>query len=253
MISSLGSYGGSNVAQMRQKLFAKADTNGDSSLSKDELLASLKSMSGDGNADKDASALVDKLFSDMDSDSSGSISQSEFSSFKPKFAANTASTLLSAQQQSQQRPTADQMLAETDSNGDGTITKDELSALISSRSQDGQGGPSVDEMFSTMDENGDGSVSKEELSSFASKAPSGPPPGPPPGGAQGPQGAGGASASSQTSSSSSTDPLDTNKDGVVSLAERMAAATQSGASSTTGNLASSTLSALLQSVNEVAA
>lgn len=250
MISSLGSYGGSGTAQWQQKLFSKADSNSDSALSKDELLEALKN-GPKGKNGEDASAVAEKMFSAMDSDGDGSVTQSEFTTFQSKMSASNASTLLAAQEdQRPDRPSAEDMMAETDTNGDGSISKDELAAVLEKHAKDGQnGGPSVDEMFSSMDGDGDGSVSESELTAFAEKAPSGPPPGPPPGGS------GSASASSSSSSSSSSsqsyDALDTNKDGVVSLSERLAAGKDSAAMS--GNLSSGTLGALLASINEVAA
>lgn len=262
MISSLGSYGGSSTAQWQQKLFSKADSNGDSALSKDELLEALKN-GPKGKNGEESSAVAEKMFSAMDSDGDGSVTQSEFTAFQSKMSASNASTLLAAQEgQRPERPSAEEMMAETDTDGDGSISKDELAAVLEKHAKDGQnGGPSVDEMFSSMDSDGDGSVSQAELSAFAEKAPSGPssgpssgpPPGPPPGGA--PPAGGGAEASSSSSSSTSSsqtyDALDTNKDGVVSLSERLAAGKDSAAMS--GNLSSGTLGALLASINEVAA
>jgi Ca2+-binding EF-hand superfamily protein len=245
MISSLGSYGGSGTAQWQQKLFSKADSNSDSALSKDELLEALKN-GPKGKNGEDSSAVAEKMFSAMDSDGDGSVTQSEFTAFQSKMSASNASTLLAAQEgQRPDRPSAEDMLAETDTNGDGSISKDELAAVLEKHAKDGQnGGPSVDEMFSSMDSDGDGSVSESELTAFAEKAPSGPPPGgaPPPGGTGG---------TSSTSSSQTYDALDTNKDGVVSLSERLAAGKDSAAMS--GNLSSGTLGALLASINEVAA
>lgn len=247
MISSLGSYGGNSAAQWRQQMFSKTDTNSDSSLSKDELLAALQD-APQGKDGEDASTMVEKMFADMDTDQDGNISQSEYSSFQPQFDASTASTLLSAQEEPPERPSAEDMMAETDANGDGVISKDELATVLQKHAQDGQDGPSVDDMFSDMDSDGDGSVSMEELTAFAEKAPSGPPPG-------GAASVGGTQAAGASSSSSedeeSYDALDTNKDGVVSLSERLAASEQN--STTTGKLASSTLATLLSSVNEVAA
>ncbi len=242
MISSLGSYGGSSAAQWQQKLFSKTDSNGDSALSKDELLEALKN-GPQGRNGEDSSAVAEKMFADMDSDGDGSVTQSEFSAFQSRMSASNASTLLAAQEgQQSRRPSAEEMMAETDSDGDGSISKEELAAVLEKHAKTGQGGPSVDEMFSTMDSDGDGSVSEAELTAFAEKAPSGPPPG----------GAAPSGASDETSSSSqSYDALDTNKDGIVSLSERLAA--NKDTASVSGNLSSGTLGALLASINEVAA
>lgn len=241
MISSLGSSGGS-AAQWRQ-MFSSVDSNSDSSLSMDELLSALQSTS-QGQNDKNVSSLTEALFSAMDSDEDGAVTASEFSSFGAKFSAETAGALLMAQQQPPPRPNAEDMMAETDADGDGSISKDELAAVLEQKAG-GRGsvdGPSAEEMFDQMDADKDGAVSMDELSAFAEKAP--------------PSRGGGAQASavgtSSTSSSQSYDPLDTNQDGVVSLEERMAG---TGLSDSRGsrNLSSQTLAALISSLNEVAA
>jgi hypothetical protein len=128
-----------------------------------------------------------------------------------------------------------------DSTNKGFITETELASAIVQFSPEGMNLSKADaqsvakEAFSKMDANADGKVSSAEFKDAAPKnspnggppqgRPSGPPPGGPPpgGGAGGPAGAKGANAAS---SSKSTDPADTNQDGTVSEAERLAYASK---------------------------
>lgn len=90
--------------------------------------------------------------------------------------------------------------------------------------------PTVDEMFARADTDGDGSLSIENLSAMMSEHEthaaargghaSGPPPGGPPPGGPPPGGAGGGAASADSSSADS-DPADSNNDGTVSAAEKL--------------------------------
>lgn len=141
------------------------------------------------------------------------------------------------------------LFTKVDTDGNGGVDQAELTTLLDKVSQ--KTGASFDDaskVFTAMDANSDGSLSSDELdagmqSLMQSRAstvdfaqarksgggegdgpPQGPPPGPPPTGA-----AGGASgASSGTASASATyDPLDTNQDGTVSLAERLAGSAKS--------------------------
>ncbi len=140
-----------------------------------------------------------------------------------------------------------------DSSNKGYITESDLASAIVQFSPEGMSLSQADaqavakDAFSTMDANADGKVTLGEFKDAAPKhspnggppagRPSAPPPGPPPGGAGGPAGA---KAASTASSSSSTDPADTNQDGTVSEAERLAYASKqqthaASASSKTNN------------------
>ena len=128
-----------------------------------------------------------------------------------------------------------------DSTNKGYITESELASAIVQFSPEGMNLSKTDaqsvakDAFSKMDANADGKVTSAEFKDAAPKnsphggppqgRPSGPPPGGPPpgGGTGGPAGAKGANA---TSSSKSTDPADTNQDGTVSEAERLAYASK---------------------------
>lgn len=131
----------------------------------------------------------------------------------------------------------DEMFNKLDANGDGSISKDELSAAVQG-SGDTQG-PSVDEVFSAFDTDNDSAISKLESDAGLAKIAqqlqesatnqdqSGLTAGGQAGGKGGaPAGGGGAAAASDASSSSDSstvyDKRDTNKDGVVSPEEELA-------------------------------
>jgi Ca2+-binding EF-hand superfamily protein len=156
-------------------------------------------------------------------------------------AGSNALAALNAQRNNHQAKT----FAKVDSDGSGGVDQAELSTLLDKVSQKtGASFEDAAKVFTTMDANGDASLSSAELDTgmkslmqsqsstvdFAQTRKAGggkpdgdgdgphgvggPPPGPPPDGA--------ASASSTSSASTSYDPLDTNQDGTVSEAERLA-------------------------------
>ena len=139
----------------------------------------------------------------------------------------------------------DRVFKKMDSDGNGTISKDELQKAADERkAATGKDAPtnlpSVDDFFKAADANGDGGITQDELLTELSKM------GPPPGKSEGTQtaqgdgqagsahskgrcGGGSSSASasdkggsSTSSSKPSVDPADADGDGKVSAAERRA-------------------------------
>ncbi|WP_376957638.1 EF-hand domain-containing protein [Azospirillum sp. A26] len=269
MISSLGS---SNSTATLQKFFSKADADSDSSLSKDELLGALGGTSAASDSGKLSSA-VDGLIGSLDSDSNGSLSTTEFSSFASQFDYGSGSALLAAQEQASamQQQFAQNLYSSLDSDSSGGISTDELTSVLTSA---GQSSTDAASLFSSLDSDEDWSISQDELSSALKQTDANrPPPPPPPANDTGPSVASdsgstssipsSSSASSSSAASSSAaggttgyDPLDTNKDGYVSEQERMAA--YGGMQQQTGGVTSNRLSGdmlrtLMQGINEVAA
>ena len=127
----------------------------------------------------------------------------------------------------------EQLFKKADTDGDGSISKAELSKMVSS--SDSKNSSSGDELFTQMDSDGNGSISKLESDAAIAKVsqqmqtqgmhPQGPPPPPP---SQGDS----TSSASSTDSSTVYDPMDTNKDGKVSASELVAALAKSVNSST---------------------
>jgi hypothetical protein len=159
---------------------------------------------------------------------------------------------------------ADSVFSKLDTKNQGYIDKTDLQRALSA-TDDGGGMQSgdIDDAFSALDGDGDGKVTKSELTDAMTRLsdqlnaqfdasrvngggmrPDGPPPGPPPGGAGGPGGAGSTGSADSTDSTDSTastgnttEPADTNGDGTVSAQEQAAYETKQASASDTGQTA----------------
>lgn len=96
MVSSISAYGGSTAslyapargsrpdpAQMQAELFKQLDSNDDGSIDKTELSSVLSSASASEEGESGGAIDIDALFSLLDADSDGSISQSESAALAP--------------------------------------------------------------------------------------------------------------------------------------------------------------------------
>jgi len=208
--------GVTNSSTTTDQMFSKLDTNGDGSLSSDELDKGMKDIlppppagggftKAQGDSGASGSAGQDDLFGKVDTDGDGLVSKVEMQIFMAKMASAGGSDSASST---------------------GTASSSSSSTDTSSTSSTSAGSS---DSFASLDTNGDDSLSKAE---FEAGRPGG---GGRPQGAGGmppppPAGGGGAGGSSSTTSSSTTyDPLDTNKDGVVSIQERLAGASSTDA------------------------
>ena len=215
MMGGIGSLGGMMSQQSMRGSFQPpsfSSLDGDSSggISLDELKAS--GPGGSQNA-KDA-ARAEELFSKMDSDGDGSISESEKETFDKGVqdrmnAMQVMAQLAGGAGGAGGPPSASDMLENADTNEDGGISLDELKASTSeATSVDTE---TLEDLFASIDEDSDGSISEEELSSFLDSLEeeggpggpggehAGPPPGPPPGGGEMGGGMGGTSNSDASS------------------------------------------------------
>jgi Ca2+-binding EF-hand superfamily protein len=179
--------------KFQEQLLAKLDTDGDGSISKDELSTAVSSSEG-----KDGiTVTLSDAFSDLDSNDDDSLDASELASMQmppppPRDAAP-------------QTDVAESLLSALDTDGDGTINSDELTAGLSSA------GSTADsaQVFDALDTNEDGTVSLDELT--ASLQPPAPPAPP-------------ASTSTSTASTEDTSAqlfsaLDADSDGSISASE----------------------------------
>jgi len=201
-ISSTDASSQTLLMQMLQQMRAAATTTSQTST--------------DGKEDTSAASDIGKLFSSIDTDGDGQISQVEFGSFADQFASSTAATLISAQETSSTSP------SETS----------DIAAL-----------------FETLDADGNGAISETELSNAVASAP--PPPPSESAESEDTSATESAAAGSGGGGAQTYDPLDTNMDGTVSSAERMAALAPQP-SPLSNKLSASVMSSLLDTIGVAA-
>lgn len=215
---TVSSVGSSSLAQqlreLQQAKFTAADANTDGALSLSEFQSIGQNVQGEGK-NSPAAALTSQASSGQG------------------FSSDTLSSLISLLQTLQSADTStgaqgsrgDKMFAESDADGDGKVTTEELATAMAAKAPANRSAdaPSADDMAARMveqgDTDGDGSLSETEMSALRPKGGPGGPGGP--GGAGGPPPAGAASTSESSASSGTedTDPADLNEDGTVSAQE----------------------------------
>ncbi|MCZ8309660.1 MAG: EF-hand domain-containing protein [Magnetospirillum sp.] len=124
-ISSTG-FGGmpsaAQMAQMREKMFSKADANSDGSIDKTEFAK--------GAPQGADSKKTDEMFAKIDSDGNGKISKDESTAFDKKMSAQMQSMMLSVQSSGSAGgpPDLSQLFEKADSDKDGKLSKAELTS-----------------------------------------------------------------------------------------------------------------------------
>ncbi len=202
------------AAERKAKLFAKTDTDGNGGVDSTELQALMDKVSErtgvtNGNTAAD-------LVSQLDTNSDGSLNADELQKGIPSIVP-LPSTMDFAQTRN---------ASSSDTTTGTTITTTVTTTTTISGSND-----SDSDAFASLDSDGDGKLSKAEFEAGKPHGAGGPPPGAPP------------PAGASSSDTTTYDPLDTNKDGIVSAAEAAAGA----AASTTST--DSTLEALLKAID----
>jgi len=213
--------------KFQEQLLAKLDTDGDGSISKDELSTAVSSSEG-----KDGiTVTLSDAFGDLDSNDDDSLDASELASMQmppppPRDAAPETDA-------------AESLLSALDTDGDGTINSDELTAGLSSA------GSTADsaQVFDALDTNEDGTVSLEELT--ASLQPPAPPAPP----------AATSTASTEEASAQLFSALDADSDGSISASELSRALTsaQSTASNSSNSSTSSSDDTTAQALSRMVA
>lgn len=240
---SVGGIGGFSAASMASRLLGKADKDGSGGLSLDEFAATASSKGGNSvQSSEKASA----IFSALDSDADGAISEGELASGIEAFASETATALLGVQERGAGGPppggpppggpppggpppggARGGMFEETDEDESGTLSLDEFTATLSEL---GASEDEISELFATIDEDGDGEISEAENAAFEEEMqanrppPPGGPGGPPPSGALG-----GSDAAQQIADLLAASDADSS--GTVSLEELAATGEELGLSS----------------------
>jgi len=151
-------------------MFNQVDTSGDGSIDKSELAA----LSGEST-----SSLVDELFSNMDADQDSLISLLEFDSSLAKAEQQMrsgGSGRPSMSGMDSPPPPPEKVFDTADTNGDGSVSEDELTAVLGDKASD---------LFGKVDTDGDGVISRTEDETFRAKMDEQRPQGPPPDSVQG--------------------------------------------------------------------
>jgi Ca2+-binding EF-hand superfamily protein len=150
-ISGFGSCNAASLSAMRQKMFNQIDSNGDGSIDKSELSA----LSG-----QNASSLVDEVFGKMDTDQNSLVSMIEFDSSLAKLGQQMKNGGSGMSGMSGMHPPPDKVFDAADTNGDGYVSQDELTAVLGDKGAD---------VFSQVDTDGDGKISRTEDEAFRAK------------------------------------------------------------------------------------
>jgi Ca2+-binding EF-hand superfamily protein len=169
-MSGIGSMMGGqmpNLSAIRDKMFQKADVNGDKGISIEEFLEAGKEMPGGKGGVDDANAR--EAFGKIDSDKNGSLSQEEMSTFFDKLSSQMRGAMIDMQASmgGMGKPDPAQMFGKADSDGNGSVSRadfDKTGAkdLIAQLFGDAEEA----DAFSRVDTDGDGSVSREEFDAF---------------------------------------------------------------------------------------
>jgi len=138
--------------QLQKELFAKLDSNGDSTVDQDELQSALSQKSDDGLL-----VNLSKQFGDLDSDASGSLSAEEMTAMAPPPPP--------PRDQAPDTELADALISALDTDGDGSVTATELDSALQT-SNNSTATTSTDTsaaLLKVLDSDSSGGVSSDEL------------------------------------------------------------------------------------------
>lgn len=244
-----GGFNAASLKQMQEQMFKIIDGNSDNKIDKSEMSAFQNAQEAQG---KQGGPSVDEIFKKSDSNSDGGITLQEMQDSMAKIAqqmmqSQTSPSASDGTDSKSSSDLKDKVFKTGDLNGDGSISKDELSKLLSNSSQSNT---TADDLMSALDTNKDGSISKTESDAAVDKAgqqrhAQGPPPPPPPSESS-------SSSSDKTSSNQIFDALDTNKDGTVSASELLAALSSKDSSSSDNSSSDSSSTSLSTSADSSA-
>jgi Ca2+-binding EF-hand superfamily protein len=172
----MGGMGGMpNMSAMRDKMFQKADANGDSGISLEEFQSAGKKMPIGHGGDSAKSA---EAFGKIDKDGNGSLSKDEMSAFGDKMSSQMQSMMLKMQEMMSGGgaggmlggggPNPEALFGKADTDQNGGISRSEFDAVGKNNPLAKLLGPEKnDDAFGKIDTDGDGNLSKTEFDAFA--------------------------------------------------------------------------------------
>ena len=185
-VSGLGAYqaltGNQCVRPHKDDLFQKIDSDGSSGIDKAEFSDFAKMMSEHSGLEID----TEKVFADYDQDGDGNLSETELDTFRKENAPPPPppGSMMGRPGVEETRQALSDLFDSLDSNADGSIDKDEFSALLDQLAPGGTGAGgtstsgSIEDLLANFDQDGDDSLNSDELSTFLQNlAPPQPPPG----------------------------------------------------------------------------
>jgi Ca2+-binding EF-hand superfamily protein len=151
MVNGISSFSSASILEMWQKMFNKTDTNSDGSIDKTEMSTLLQ---------QNTSSVVDDIFSQLDTNQDNLISQIESNSGLAKLEQEMKNGGAGMSAMSGMPPPPEKVFETADTDKDGFVSKDELSAVM------GKNGGDIDKLFSKVDTDGDGLISRTEDETF---------------------------------------------------------------------------------------
>lgn len=148
------------LAQMRERLFERLDSNGDGQIDMTELAAASES----GSQDQIPADLAQRL-KEADTDGDEIISKEEFDSMTPPEKPPSDMPAMGFDQEmiAQMRQ---QMFSDLDANGDGQIDADEIAALTQNSDVSDDRAAGLADRLLAADSDGDGIISRVEFDSL---------------------------------------------------------------------------------------
>lgn len=160
-----------DLSAMRDKMFQKADANGDSALSVQEFqqAGSKIPMGKELSADK-----AKEIFGKADSDGNGSLSKDEMRALGDRMSSEMQGAMVNLQAMmgggSGGMPDPMAMFGNADEDQDGKVSRSEFGKVRQDASVDGmKGAGGSDNPFAAIDSDGDGSLTQAELESFGTR------------------------------------------------------------------------------------
>lgn len=172
MVSSLSSSSTrDSIAALYAQLFQTQKANADKS-SISAFTADVSATTSTKKADSDSA--IKSLFTTLDLDADGSVSESELGALLNRFTPQTASAVLGEQEAgssdstktaSKEPPSLEELFAKIDSDDDGLLSLDELKSGMAAMAPPPPppAPPSADDLLTALDADADGSISIDEL------------------------------------------------------------------------------------------